>query len=152
MAWRSITEADVLTRLSGPELETFRSAALADDQADPVADAIRYVVDFARGHIAACSNNRLGASGTVPEKLVGACLDLIAIEIMKRAGGVVIDPQDARSSAAREARRVLERVADCKFAVELPDERSQEEIPTPAATPYIRARRPQFRRDQQEGA
>jgi len=50
MAWITITESDLLTAISGDELASFREAALADAQADPVAPTIAQVTDLVRGY------------------------------------------------------------------------------------------------------
>lgn len=149
MAWRRLTEADILTRISGTELETFRSLLLGEGQEDPVDYYIDQVTDLARGSIAGHSANILGAAGTIPQKLIGPCVDLIVIEIMKRCGGVLVDPNDARREAARTAQQILQRVERGTFAVEEPEEASTETHGIPS--PSISAGTARFRRDQQDG-
>lgn len=128
MAWVNISEADLKTRLSGPELAAFRSAALASGQADPIADLIEQNVNKVRGYIAACQRNTLGADGTIPDKLLGTALSLIVLEVMARAAGIVIDSNDVRRMAAKDATRLLENVARCQFAIEQPTTESSETI------------------------
>lgn len=149
MAWRSITEADLLTKISGAELSSLRTAVLASGQADPVPAAIGQVVDECRGYIAACTNNTLGEGATVPEKLIGSCVAKIIIEIMTRVAGTVIDPEGARARSATAATRLFERVASCGFAVEAPETATSEKLPSPS--PSIKARRRHFTRADQEG-
>lgn len=149
MAWRRITEEDLLTRISGTELETFRSLLLGDGQKDPVEFYIDQVTDQARGSIAGHKANTLGLAGTIPQKLIGPCVDLIVIEIMKRCGGVLVDPNDARKDAARKADKLFERVENGKFAIEEPNEKSTEVIGAPS--PSISANTARFKRDQQDG-
>ncbi|MDD2241312.1 MAG: hypothetical protein PHI93_11750 [Kiritimatiellae bacterium] len=149
MTWRRITEADILSRMSDTELTTFRSLLLGDNQEDPIDYYVDQITDLARGSIAGNAANSLGAAGTIPQKLIGPCVDLIVIEIMKRCGGVLVDPNDARKEAARTAMQILQRVEKGLFAIEEPDEVSDEVIGSPS--PSISARPPRFKRYQQDG-
>lgn len=149
MAWRRITESDIVTRISGTELETFRSLLLGEGQDDPVDYYIDQVTDLARGSIAGNPSNTLGAAGTIPQKLIGPCVDLIVIEIMKRCGGVLVDPNDARKEAARTAMQIFQRVEKGLFAIEEPEEASDETHGMPS--PSISGGTAKFRRDQQDG-
>lgn len=140
MAWRAITEADVTTRLSGPELEGFRGAALAEGQEDPVASIISQVTANVRGYVAGCQRNRLGAAGTIPESLLGEAIDLILIEIQNRAAGMLIDPEDVRKRKMERAERKLRDVAACAFAIEQPETATTETFGgvTPLSTRPVR--------------
>ena len=121
MSWISITEADLLVVISGPELKGLRKAALGRSQVDPVAPAIENTVLEVRGYVANCARNQSDADDTkIPPELKNAALDLIIIDVMKRAGGTMIDPKSARAEAARAATKLLERTADCKFTVSQP--------------------------------
>ena len=53
MAWIIPAESDVLTALSETELATYRAAALASGQADPLAPTLAQVVDLVRGYVGA---------------------------------------------------------------------------------------------------
>lgn len=147
MAWITVTEAHLKTRMSGPELSGFRTAALASGQADPVASQIAQTVDLVRGYILACDNNALGPAGTVPEKLLGVTLDLLVVEVEKRCAGKLIDPQGHRAESARTAMSILRDVAACRFVIDLPETEDTE--PTASSTPTITARAARFR--DQEG-
>ena len=52
MSWSAITEAEIVTHISGDELEALRAAALADGQEDPVDPSITQVTDEVRGYVA----------------------------------------------------------------------------------------------------
>lgn len=150
MAWRRITETDLLTRISGAELSAFRAAALAVGQADPIDDVLLQVTDLVRGYIAANRANTLGAAGTVPDKLISTAVDIAVMDVQKRAAGVVIDPEGARADACKDALRRLEKVADGKFAIEEPEEESTETIAgTPA--PLFSGRIRQYGRTYEDG-
>lgn len=149
MAWRRITEADILTRISGTELDTFRSLLLGDGQEDPLDYYIDQVTDLARGSIAGNPANTLGSTGSIPQKLIGPCVDLIVIEVMKRCGGVLVDPNDARKESARTAMQILQRVEKGLFAIEEPETAGDETHGMPS--PSISAGTARFKREQQDG-
>jgi len=125
MAWRDITEADILQRLSGSELDAIRAAALADGQADPVAPAITLASDMVRGYISA-GGSALGAGYTLPERLILPAVDCLVVDISTRAAGLLIDSGGHRAEARKAAIRLFERVADGRYAVEAPDDADDE--------------------------
>lgn len=118
MAWIEITEADVLTVLSGPELEGYRAVALKAGQVDPVGPTIAQVTDLVRGYVGGCKQNTLGEGATIPQKLLAPALDILAVRIPKRVGR---DPKPGRQSAHDEAVKLLEMVSRCMFDIEEPE-------------------------------
>lgn len=140
MAWIAITESELLTVLSAPELEGYREAALADAQPDPVEPTIAQVVDLVRGYVAACSRNLLGAEGTIPSKLIAPAIDLIAVRVPGRVGK---SPKPGRKDAGEAAIKLLEQVAACKYALEEPTVPSEEQASVSVGKPSFsgRARR-----------
>lgn len=126
MSWRAITEADVLTVISAPELEAFRSAALGDGQADPVEAVITQTTADVQGYVGANRANRVGPAGTIPETLLQTALDYMLLKIMSRSAGVIIDPEGARKAAGERAERRLRDVAAGAFAVEQPETFNEE--------------------------
>lgn len=121
MPWRTVTETDLLEAISSDELEGLREASLASGQADPIEDHIDRVVDEARGYIAANRENSLGPEGTVPDRLVRAVVDIAIIRVGGRVAGLIFDDESVRRDAAKAATRLLEKVAEGKFAIEQPD-------------------------------
>lgn len=65
MAWIFLTEADVLTVLSEPELTAYRSKATATGQADPLIPTVAQVTELVRGYVGAHASNRLGPDDTL---------------------------------------------------------------------------------------
>lgn len=119
--WRNITEADLLTQISGTELEALRGVVLGDGQKDPVQPSIDQITSEVRGYVAANPNNKLPSDLTViPPRLIGSAVSLIIVQIMTRAGGMMIDPQSARGKRAEEARRMLRDVATGNFSISDP--------------------------------
>lgn len=120
MSWRALTESDLLTQLSQTELDTFREVARDGTSDDPVAPVLEQVTDEVRGYIRACPQNSLGLDGTLPDSLIRSAVALAIMQIMSRAAGQIMDPDDERQGRADDAVALLNRVADCKFGIEHP--------------------------------
>ena len=148
MAWRDITEADILQRLSGAELEALRAAALGDGQADPVASAIPMASDMVRGYISA-GGFALGAGYTLPERLILPAVDFLVVDISTRAAGLLIDSDGHRAAARKDAIRLFERVADGRYAVEAPVDADTEG--SAASAPLLAVAPRRFTRAAQDG-
>jgi hypothetical protein len=146
MAWIIPAESDLLTAFSETELATYRAAALASGQADPVAPTLAQIVDLVRGYVGAYRPNTLGAEGTIPQKLLAPAIDLAAVRLPQRVG---VAPKDVRKAAGDQAIRLLEQVAAGVFNIEEPDEASTET--TSAPRPTICARRAHFTPRAEEG-
>ena len=117
MAWRTITENDILTKLSKNELDTIKAASTTGD---PVPRAITMVTESIRGSVAANQANIMGAEGTIPERLMDAATSLLAVMLYSNNAGMLVDINETRATAAEAANRLLERVAEARFSVELP--------------------------------
>ena len=146
MAWIIPVESDLLTALSETELATYRAAATASGQADPVAPTLAQVVDLVRGYVGAYKPNTLGPPGTIPQKLLAPALDLASVRLPQRVG---VPPKEVRQAAAQNAVRLLEQVAAGVFNIEEPDEASTEI--TSAPRPTIMAHRARFNWRREEG-
>lgn len=128
MSWITPTEADILTRCSGPELEAFRTAALGTGQDDPIPALITSTVNMMRGYIAQCPNVDMTtkAAGTIPDSGLFAFLDIIVPTIQGRPAGAVIEGTNGiRLDARSDAMKWLRDAAACKIAVD--------EVPPPTA-------------------
>ncbi len=136
----------MLTVLSEAELATYRAAALAAGQTDPLAPTLAQVVDLVRGYVGAYRPNTLGGPGTIPQKLLVPALDLVAVRLPQRVG---VSPKDVRQQAAASAVRLLERVAAGEFNIEEPVD-ATDEI-TSAPSPKVAAHHPRFSRRDEEG-
>ena len=147
MAWISITETDVQTRLAGAELSALKTAALADGQTNPLTEIIEQVVDEIRGYVAACERNTLGEGTTIPQKLLATALAMIRFRLSTRLPGFRVD--ENRRSENEQAIRLLERVAACRFANEEPEEEATETVPSPS--PSIGTRTRNFEAADQDG-
>ena len=116
--WKTNTENDLLIQISGTEIEALRSAVLGMGQPDPVQPSIDQVVAEVRGYIAANIKNDLDADASkIPDRLIGAAVAKIIIQILTRAGGTMIDPEGARAKAADKADTLLGKVASGSFSI-----------------------------------
>ena len=146
MAWIIPAESDVLTVLSSAELTTYRAAATAAGEADPVAPTLAQVVDLVRGYVGAYRPNTLGAAGSIPQKLLAPALDLVAVRLPQRVG---VAPKEVRQTAAAKAVRLLEQVAAGEFNIEEPVTVSPETMSAPR--PTVESHHRHFGRRDEEG-
>lgn len=148
MAWIAITEDMVKTRLAGAELTALRTAALSAGQADPLTEVITEVVNEVRGYVGACKANRLELGAKVPEKLKTTALARIVFELATRLpvkGLVTVERKDANIAA----KKLLEQVAACQFAIEEPVTLDTEKLSSLA--PAITKRCLKFTQRDQDG-
>lgn len=145
--WTEITEDLVKTRLAGAEVTALQTAALAAGQTDPLPEIVTQVVDEVRGYIAA-GGFGLEEGAKVPSKLVSATLAVIRYRLATRlpARSLLTEERKAENDAAI---RLLERVADGKFAVEEPAAASSETIG--GASPSMTAKTRVFTRTDEDG-
>jgi len=123
MPWIPITEEDLTTVISGPELEGLREAALADGQVDPVPAIMMRVINRIRGDVATSGKYDLDDNPTyIPDRLLDAALSIILMRFMSRPAAAIIDDENqTRAKAAASAEKLLERVAAGNYAIEDPD-------------------------------
>ncbi|HEV2207310.1 MAG TPA: hypothetical protein VG167_00930 [Verrucomicrobiae bacterium] len=149
--WIALTEQHLLTRMSGKELDKLRAAALAAEQADPVQEVFDQVTRKVRSRVAACTKNRLGPAGTIPDELLGDALALCVVAIMTRPGGIMIDPADQRAKDADGAERNLRDAAACNIAIEQPADADVSTEKVAAPSPSFGERHHRAGRCQEDG-
>lgn len=147
MSWQTITTDLVKTRLAGPEVSALQTAALASGQTDPLPEIVTQVVDEVRGYVSA-GGYTLGTGATVPSKLLSATLAIIRYRLSTRLPVKSLITED-RKNENDAAIRLLERVADGKFAVEEPETASTEQAG--GASPSVTERTRYFSRECQDG-
>lgn len=142
MPWIRPTEADILTRMSAPELAAFRAAALGLGQEDAIEAQISAVVNMMRGYIARCPNVDMSTkeAGTIPASALHFALDILVRVIQQRPAGAVIEGTSGiRLDASSDAMKWLRDAAECKVAV---DEVPPSTAPgAPIPRPRIKKRR-----------
>lgn len=120
MSWLAITYTNVEAALSGPELQAYRRVAgnAAGEDDDKLAEVIKQVTNEIRSHIEDCAENRLGADGTLPERLHYHAVAIIRNRLMNRLGMAI---SDGRKTEYEDAVKYLHRVSECKVKIERPD-------------------------------
>jgi len=83
MAWITPSADDVKTRLTGAELNAFRTVALASGQADPITQVMLDTVNEVRGYVAA-GGYVMGTAGTIPPQTLAPALAIIAYRLATR--------------------------------------------------------------------
>jgi glycerate-2-kinase len=131
MAWITLDETNVQTRLTGPELSALKSAALAPGQVNPLPEIIAKVIQEVRGRVAACQLNRIGAGSTIPDELTESALAIIRYRLLTRLP-VASLLTDARREEYRDALRLLADVAASHFRIEQPSTPTTQIISGPA--------------------
>lgn len=109
--WRALTEADLMTRLSGKELLAFRNTGFGPGEVDPVSTLLGSVTDKVRGAIAGDPRNVLGPDGQLPRVLIDAALSIAVLRVMTRCFGEVLDPSGQRVKDGESAEGILRDVA-----------------------------------------
>lgn len=129
--WKPVLEADVLRTVMSPLLDAHREAALDTGQVDPLPDAIVEAVAQVRAEIQTCAANSVSSDATcVPVSLRDVACWIVLDRLATRLSAIKLTPDQVREIEA--ARKKLERVADCKLAVERPSE-----ILTPASVQRV---------------
>lgn len=132
MSWNTLTETNVLTKLSGPEISAMKTAALQNGQANPLTGIISQVVKEIRGYIAACARNTLGEGETIPDELEGAAISRIRFELATRLPVASLLTED-RKTANANALAMLRDVAACRFNVVQPVAAAADQAPGSSA-------------------
>ncbi|MCS6244633.1 MAG: hypothetical protein H2172_16245 [Opitutus sp.] len=131
MSWITLTEANVLTKLSGPELTALKTAALGSGQINPLPEITSQIVREVRGYVRGCAGNTLGSGETIPDELLGPAITRIRFELATRLPVSSLLTEDRRSANAN-ALALLRDVASGKFFVVTPAVPTTEATSTPS--------------------
>ncbi|AHF94603.1 hypothetical protein OPIT5_29290 [Opitutaceae bacterium TAV5] len=146
MSWRTITEDDLRTVLTGTEIDSVRTVALEDGAGDPVPGTLANVVQTVRGYIAGCSRNTLGPAGTLPEQLVGDAMVIARHRLLTRFPEVGL-LSDGRVNEYNQAMTAMRDVAACRISVEAPPVAGPEKMPAGAGAILVSHTPLNFTRD-----
>jgi hypothetical protein len=119
--WLGVAEADMQRVCMNPKLDALRTAALADGQVDPMVGAIADAVAEVRASVETCQRNLASTDTTTVPPGLRAAACWIALEYLQQRLPTLAFTQDQRNSIDG-ARKMLERVADCKLAVAKPSD------------------------------
>ncbi len=114
MAWRTITESDLLSALSGAEVEAFRRSA--DFETDPVERQIADAAEYVRGLIRSGGAAKLSSTeGALPPALIPATVDYLRYRLLTRHNIVV---NESRTKAYEDALELFEKVRSGDYVPE----------------------------------
>ncbi|MDR1279342.1 MAG: hypothetical protein LBK99_00780 [Opitutaceae bacterium] len=152
--WITITPAMLDTAKAAAFVSALGTAALGEDQQNPLPEIIASVTDRIRMEIAAGGRTTLSATRSkIPPSLKSLALRFIIREGLQRINIMdALKPSEDDGEAIRQDIRFLERIARGEITVEAPDD--PEPAPTVQATvtvPLISARPRHFTRHQQDG-
>ena len=120
-AWIALTASDITAALRAPEVDALRTAALADDQDDPLQGDLDAITARVRAKVASRSGNRLDVDPTLlpPELKLDAVW--LVIEALKLRLGDAVPLSEDQRERVRAANRNLDAVARGEFRVSTPD-------------------------------
>ena len=127
MAWVTITEEEVRSAMSAPELSALEVAAAQVGQ-EVLYEITKQVVQECRAHIADCAANQLAEGDTVPQRVVHHVIAIVRMRMLTR---VDMEASEDRRAEYRQALRFFERVSECKVAIEAPEGATEESGGTP---------------------
>lgn len=126
MAWRKLTEDDLVASLSRKEVEAYRASAGLGD--DPVEAQLAAVAAFVRGCVRSGGRTPLAPdAGAVPESLVPATVDYLRWQVLTRQN---LPVNESRTKAYEAALALFERVRAGEF---VPEPDAEEAAPRAAA-------------------
>jgi hypothetical protein len=141
-SWYAPTLPDLQGRISAPELEVYTNSILQQGQPDSVSSIITETVNVIRGYIAR-GGFRMGAAGTLPREVVHIALDIAKETLFKRTASLNGFSETMRLICA-DSRKVLEQIAEGKFAVSTPEVGTEDDTMQTAA--QVEIARPSLRR------
>jgi phage gp36-like protein len=144
--WIILAKSDVQASINDTELEALLNTAIAGGQPDPTTVLIPDVTAEVRGYVR--RRNTLGPTGTIPQELKDAAIDIICYRCAQRIGG----SEAAKNWKARneEAVAKLVKVAEGAIYVSAPETPTTEttSAPGPALPPFVPRR---FGYDEERG-
>ena len=143
--WITISQGDVLASINNSELTAALNTALAAGQANPLDTLIADVTAEARGYVR--RRNTLGQSGTLPQELKNAAIDMIIYRAANRLRKKAI--AEDKKADNDEALRKLEAVAEGTVAVSAPDNPTTEVTSAPG--PLVERTRREFGYEEERG-
>lgn len=119
MAWRALVNPDDLESvLSAAEYSVMDTLSKDAGVASVIDEEFEKITDEARGYIASCKRNTVGAADTLPERVIYHAMVLVRHRLASRLRG--IKQTEERRDEWRSAERFFRDVAACKFEVEQP--------------------------------
>jgi phage gp36-like protein len=143
--WITLAQDDVLASINNAELTAALNTALASGQNNPLDTLLPDVTAEVRGYVR--RRNTLGPTGTLPQELKNAAIDIIIYRAANRLRKKAI--AEDKKADNDQALRKLEGVAEGSVAVSAPDNPTTEVTSAPA--PQVEKARRQFGWDEERG-
>ncbi len=145
ISWVTITAADLKDYMVAAQVSALQTAALGAGQADPFNTIMPDVVARVRAKIASCEGNILSATpNSVPPELRMFTCHLILEGMQARLPGLKLT--DEQKTIIEDAKRQLDRIADCDDEVSTPTDPAEPAIqsgaPAEIVTKSTRQRKP----------
>lgn len=117
--WITVSEEDLNDYLVAAQMNALRTAALAVGQSDPFENIMPAIAQRMRLKIASCARNRLSATAnSIPPELKWIAAYLIIEAMQGRIPSLRLS--DDQKTQISEAKKQLDRIADCKDVVSEP--------------------------------
>jgi hypothetical protein len=118
MAWIALTEADITSRLSVNELETWDDAGQDEgSEVSRIPGIITQVTGLVRGRVSACRDNQLSTAGLIPEELLWAAATIAKYMMLNSIPAIADSSQDERKEENRRAHDMLDQAAKCELLI-----------------------------------
>lgn len=143
--WITISQDDVLASINNSELTAALNAAIASGQDNPLNTLIPDVTAEVRGYVR--RRNTLGQTGTLPQELKNAAIDIIIYRTANRLRKKAI--AEDKKPDNDQALQKLEAVAEGAVAVSAPDNPTTEV--TSAPRPHVEPMHREFGYDEERG-
>ena len=143
--WITLTQDDVLASINNPELTAALNTALASGQDNPLDTLLPDVTAEVRGYVR--RRNTLGQSGTLPQELKNAAIDIIIYRAANRLRKKAI--AEDKQADYEQALRRLQGVAEGRVAVSAPDNPTSEVTSAPG--PRLSKARREFGLEEERG-
>ena len=118
MAWITLTEDDIKSRLSANEIETWDDAGQDEGaEVSRIPGIITQVTGLVRGRVASCRDNQLGAAGLIPEELLWSAATIAKNMILNSIPAIGESAQSERSEENRLAHEMLAQASKCELLI-----------------------------------
>lgn len=150
MNWIPITADDLNDTKLSLLVDQLRTAALADDQADPVINIIAGITSEIRANIKGCKTNVLDADETtIPKELKALACRMVVREAQSRLQ-LALEPDEVREQTRDDDR--LSAIRKCGMPVAAPDNpETTDEVQQGGGVELANQRTPRASRCQLEG-
>jgi hypothetical protein len=117
MSWITLSEDELLARLSSTELDSIQSAG-ETTPTDRITGILSQVTELVRGKVATCAENLalMGPAGTIPSELQWAAVTIARASLIASLP-ISNGETDPRQEEFREATRQLDAAARCELKI-----------------------------------